>query len=172
MTDQNQQRQETPEEAVVREGVEQFAKTRQDRDYYRQQAEGWERAHSIVENENQLLRQQVLDLEHRAAFYMRHSSELIAHMEGITSIIGIAQKHARDAAYRPTNAAPARPAQQLAQPEQPQPQLEKPTAKDSGEPIPKFLKNGPADMDALAAELGKPPVSKGEPPNPPPPDRT
>jgi hypothetical protein len=172
MTDQNQQRQETPEEAVVREGVEQFAKTRQDRDYYRQQAEGWERAHSIVENENQLLRQQVLDLEHRAAFYMRHSSELIAHMEGITSIIGIAQKHARDAAYRPTNAAPARPAQQLAQPEQPAPAAK---SADNGEQIPKFLThgpaNGPTDMDALAAEL-KQPVSKGLPPNPPPPDRT
>lgn len=169
MSDQNQQHQETPEEKLVREGVEQYSKTKRELDYYRQQAEGWERAHAIVDNENQLLRQQVLDLEHRAAFYMRHSSELIAHMDGITSIIGIAQKHARDAAYRPTNAAPARPAQQLAQPAQAQ--LEKP-APDNGEPIPKFLKNGPTDMDALAAELDGKAVSKGLPPNPPPPDRT
>lgn len=164
-----EQTHETPEETIVREGVEQFSKTRTERDHYRQQAEGWERAHALVETENQMLRQRVLDLEHRAAFYMRHSSELLAHMDGIVGIIGIAQKHAKDAAYRPTNAAPARPAQQL-------PQSEQPAAKpaDNGEQIPKFLThgpaNGPTDMDALAAEL-KQPVSKGMPPNPPPPDR-
>lgn len=129
------QPQETREQAVVREGLEAFTRVHQERDHYKGQCDVWERSNAMVENENQMLRNQVRELEHRAAFYMRYSTELLTklqtlrpHADVFGQVIDETLRAAKEAAYRPTNEAPAMT----------QPQLGS-SPPDDGEPVPTFL---------------------------------
>lgn len=137
---------ETREQTAVREGLETYAKAAAELEHYRSQCESWERAHEKVEHENQMLREQIRELDHKAGFYMRYSTELLTklqtmrpHADMFGKIIDETLRAAKDAAYKPTNAAPAMPQQQIGQGQ-----------RDDGEPAPEFLK-----LDHIAEKIEK-----------------
>lgn len=115
---------------------------------YKAQAATMDQQFKILLGENEQLRARVADLEHRAAFYMRHSTELLTHLndvgpmvQGIFDLIGRAQERARDAAYRPSHAAPSRPGEQerLESNLQRAAGTSQTSPPDDGAPPPKFL---------------------------------
>lgn len=167
-------KQRSDEEAMFSGGYETWTRVRDERDMYKTQCESWERAHAIMQAENEMMRQRILDLEHKSSFYMRHSTELTANLHNcleilqvsvekageyvagglgllsIKQILDATMQRAKDAAYRPTNAAPSRPQQQIPV----EPQRSNGQTPDDGEPVPKFLTRGDtAGLDAVQQAL-------------------
>jgi hypothetical protein len=151
------------EDASFTGGLETFKRIQQERDSYLQQCQNWERSYAIIQGENEMMRQRIVDLERRAAFYMRHSTELHTGMVNVNDLLKVsvekagpyvsgglglvevmkvfdtAMQRAKAAAYKPSNAAPERVS----------------LGDDDGAEVPRFLTNKKDPLAAVEAAVAE-----------------
>lgn len=111
----------------------------------------WETAYNRTEQENAMLRARIIELEQKAGYYQRHSTELATRLVDIDRVIQMALSDARMAGYRPPPAGQPRSQPQPA-PQAPDRNGTSPTSPpDDGQEMPKFLK-GPRKLEDEIAD--------------------
>jgi len=119
--------------AKVQETMEEWHRLVEDRDAALTQSANWESSFRLLERETEILRKRVEELDNKLGFYMRHSSEMLAHFDSIQSVMELARQKSKEAAYRPTMTAPNKPQMLDRKPPRGHGTV------DDGEPVPKFL---------------------------------
>lgn len=89
----------------VQEGLATFNSVVEERDRAIKAAVQWERDFQRVYSENEFYRNQVVQLEAKLDYYMRHSVELTTQMNAAIAVISDGLAKARQGASRPNGAA-------------------------------------------------------------------
>lgn len=108
-----------PQAQLVRDGMTEYHRLRSERDKLHAMCNNWERSHSMLQSECEMLKRRVTALESEKGFYQRFSSELVAHVGDIGRLAETVLVKSRQGAYRPNGAAPRQHDEQADQDEVP-----------------------------------------------------
>lgn len=112
---------------LIEDGMAQWYALRDERDKLQAMCANWERVNTMLQSENEMLKQRVTALESEKGFYQRFSSELSASVADIGRLCEGVLVKSRQGAYRPNGAAPQLRSGQ------------RDDTVDDGEEVPKFL---------------------------------
>lgn len=91
---------------LIQTGMAQWYALREERDKLNAMCVNWERAHTMLQSENEMLKQRITALEAEKGFYQRFSSELVANVADIGRLCEGVLVKSKQGAYRPNGAAP------------------------------------------------------------------
>lgn len=134
---------------VVSEGLAEYQRTIQERDYYHDLFKRWENYGQQMQSENENLQRRNAGLERQLGRYMRYCTELKTTLSSVAQLIVTSTKKAEQIATQDTlRTTPKGKPTDLDQ---------RVSVEDDGEAIPKFLARGPAHdqfLSQMAADLG------------------